>query len=416
MRLTIGLNSDDVMTLCTSPKINKWSARKPTDDGTALTDTPAELSDTAYAQANYGLIVPALVGSPASCSTLWAYRGRRWGRLTDFVGYNHGSKTPFTGDGNVEIYIDETSRVFTGNGSTPPPAPGVSTLDWASMASMKDMYFCVGLKAPTENIWIKTAASKIGSVRSLTWNKSELPVTTAGSVYTYYICACDRAVTTPVNLNGTLPSGMGTPSFRSLPSDIVLTGTFTLKDAYAFDFGLSGVGASASVNASGDMIDVKSFAPSSSDTQSTLTSSSGNIAIAVTLTGTGKNGAVLTKSTIAAKLINGLSMTGPSATTNYIYPTQLYSATLTDSTPSVGGGFMPIRYTATAVDSITVNPGQTVKAIIYFGNSILFSNNAGNGILKPTTKVTKSSIIQFFFYHNVWHQKGSVPVRVTNGS
>lgn len=89
---TIGLASNDVGTLCSSIKINKWSKHKPVRYTTTSPLTDAQLKDV-----NYGLNVTS--NTNLDSPTEWTYLRPSGGyaqpyRLGDFRGYNHQAR-PF---------------------------------------------------------------------------------------------------------------------------------------------------------------------------------------------------------------------------------------------------------------------------------------------------------------------------------
>ena len=88
---TIGVGSNDVGTLCTSNKINKWSKKKPVSYQTSSSLTDAQLKET-----NYGFNITS--NTNLDSPTGWSYVRPTGGmtspyRLGDFRGYNHEAKT-----------------------------------------------------------------------------------------------------------------------------------------------------------------------------------------------------------------------------------------------------------------------------------------------------------------------------------
>lgn len=104
VKAVLGESTNDLGTLCTSKKINKWSRRKPVKSYALFYASPEDLE-----RANYGLKVPVLGGTFERCvdkiinrdpSTLWEYVQPSGGRnspyrLTDFEHYNHNASPPF---------------------------------------------------------------------------------------------------------------------------------------------------------------------------------------------------------------------------------------------------------------------------------------------------------------------------------
>lgn len=94
---TIGLASNDVGTLCSSTKINKWSKNKP-----VRYNTTSPITDAERKLVNYGLDIKQYTAAELNNNTIysWNYLRPRGGnyneyyRLGDFRGYNHQSTEP----------------------------------------------------------------------------------------------------------------------------------------------------------------------------------------------------------------------------------------------------------------------------------------------------------------------------------
>lgn len=161
VRLTIGLNSDDVMTLCSSEKNNKFSKHKPLRGTSPIPTTPVTAStgsDGAPAGSNprYGLLVPTNTAAQLGLSSAsrflkpLAWRastrsggishnvhnytylhprpGTDYGRLPDYDGYDHNAPEPWT----VSI-VGATAMAPGASGQTQGMALSVDTFDTATI-------------------------------------------------------------------------------------------------------------------------------------------------------------------------------------------------------------------------------------------------------------------------------------------
>lgn len=96
----LGESKEDLGTLCTSDKINRWAKYKP-----YRINQPGDITDTQRKYINFGLIMPTIYNSKAELIAGLRNNGGSWGydrptdvdrqRLTDFDGYNHNSIPPF---------------------------------------------------------------------------------------------------------------------------------------------------------------------------------------------------------------------------------------------------------------------------------------------------------------------------------
>lgn len=96
----LGESKEDLGTLCTSDKINRWAKFKP-----YRINQPGDITDTQRKYINFGLIMPTIYNSKAELIAGLRSNGGSWGydrpadvdwqRLTDFDGYNHNSIPPF---------------------------------------------------------------------------------------------------------------------------------------------------------------------------------------------------------------------------------------------------------------------------------------------------------------------------------
>lgn len=96
----LGESKEDLGTLCTSDKINRWAKFKP-----YRINQPGDITDTQRKYINFGLIMPTIYNSKAELIAGLRNNGGSWGydrptdvdrqRLTDFDGYNHNSIPPF---------------------------------------------------------------------------------------------------------------------------------------------------------------------------------------------------------------------------------------------------------------------------------------------------------------------------------
>lgn len=134
VKSVLGENSNDLATLCTSPKINVWAKYKPTDYNAAFTDNWSKGKD-----GNYGLNITvdnrvsswnALVAEYSKSNNGYSniYKRPNGGatspyRLGDFRGYNHNAK-PEIGDylaatnyiEDQQISLSVTHNVITVDG------------------------------------------------------------------------------------------------------------------------------------------------------------------------------------------------------------------------------------------------------------------------------------------------------------
>ena len=98
--IALGESKEDIGTLCTSDKINKWAKYKP-----YRINQPSDITDTQRKAINFGLIMPTIYNSKAELIAGLKRNGGSWGydrptaidrqRITDFVGYNHDAIPPF---------------------------------------------------------------------------------------------------------------------------------------------------------------------------------------------------------------------------------------------------------------------------------------------------------------------------------
>lgn len=97
--VALGESKEDIGTLCTSDKINKWAKFKP-----YRINQPFDITDTQRKAINFGLTFPAVYVAKATLiaglkgNTKWGYDRPTeidWQRITDFAGYDHDAKPPF---------------------------------------------------------------------------------------------------------------------------------------------------------------------------------------------------------------------------------------------------------------------------------------------------------------------------------
>ena len=98
--VALGESKEDIGTLCTSDKINKWAKFKP-----YRIPQPFGITDTQRKAINFGLIMPTKYNTKAGLIAGLRNNGGSWGydrptaidcqRITDFVGYNHDAIPPF---------------------------------------------------------------------------------------------------------------------------------------------------------------------------------------------------------------------------------------------------------------------------------------------------------------------------------
>ena len=135
---TIGEGSHDVVTLCSSSKINKWAKWKP-----VRYDKPEELTEAERQSVSFGLAFGYIAQATSAAVNLlanlqsglpavpaWTYAAPRpgtdLGRITDFTnstnaanpGYNHNAKPPISGFADLTIFKSEfglASKIYNFN-------------------------------------------------------------------------------------------------------------------------------------------------------------------------------------------------------------------------------------------------------------------------------------------------------------
>lgn len=104
VRRILGISSTDVKTLCTSPKINKYSRYKPYAIGSYATLTDEELTDVNYDMTPKYIRLVDYVAADLGIAPWGQASGigtSNFGRLSDFDGYDHASVKSVN---NVRIY------------------------------------------------------------------------------------------------------------------------------------------------------------------------------------------------------------------------------------------------------------------------------------------------------------------------
>lgn len=208
---TIGVNSHDVGTLCSSAdRINKWARNKPENTG-----GPEELTDAQRKANNFGLrmlttftTVQSYVNQANTEVGLsgWTYEGPTasnggWYRLTDFINYRTDSLSPFPslmqGDYMFGTSTDGTKVLnmalaagFEGETSGTDYIR-ISDLNKAD-AKYSDWYAGVLLMTSTTNFYLATSTTTISNGTSIQFKQSNGMVVPAEGTYKAFVFLANK--------------------------------------------------------------------------------------------------------------------------------------------------------------------------------------------------------------------------------
>lgn len=158
--VALGESREDIGTLCTSDKINKWARFKPYN-----IPQPFDITETQRKAINFGLTFPAIY--VARDTLIAGLKGNtEWGydrptdidrqRITDFDGYNHDAIPPFGTIKSQDLMLSDGPVIPV---VSPVPGPGeISLSDFSKTGEeLSQWYFGVILDDGTRQ-WIATSA------------------------------------------------------------------------------------------------------------------------------------------------------------------------------------------------------------------------------------------------------------------
>ena len=157
----LGESKEDVGTLCTSDKINRWAKYKP-----YRINQPGDISDTQRKYVNFGLTMPTIYNSKAELIAGLRNNGGSWGydrptdtdwhRITDFDGYNHNAIPPFGTISTQDILLSSGPVIPTES-----PTSGTDKINLGDFEKggeeLSQWYFGIILDDGTRQ-WIATSA------------------------------------------------------------------------------------------------------------------------------------------------------------------------------------------------------------------------------------------------------------------
>ena len=178
---TLGHGSTDLGTLCTSNKINKWSRYKPIS-----VQQVAELTESQWKNYNYGWVIPSYSTRPEVWQAYvngngWSYsKPSSYFRLTDFIKYNHNSKSPFNVELNNTSPSIGTSISFEMSGIE-------DIKSWGYFSSISSSTLQFGILCSNGGYFPITGSTL--TFDTIEWTKIQCSITsgdfTAGSSYTF---------------------------------------------------------------------------------------------------------------------------------------------------------------------------------------------------------------------------------------
>lgn len=231
---TIGVGSNDVGTLCTSDKINKWSKWKPVRYNTLTGITLAQLASTTW-----GLTIPSYttlssIITAINAGITWDYAkpqgdiSLEYYRLGDFRNYEHTATKPFSdficptiGFNNSPSSTIGATLIFTQDG-------GNYNIGLNDLIGIKDCYFAIYMirtDGDTSNSRLLTAENTVGS------GDADITIPIHGmSLTNYYVYPfiCNVKNTDPLVMPSNLTlyalDGLSrsTVSIQDIPLDITL--------------------------------------------------------------------------------------------------------------------------------------------------------------------------------------------------
>lgn len=180
VQAVLGVDTSSIVSLCSSPKINKWSLRKP-----VVHSTIAAITDDQLKEANFGFSFGNNLGMPYSTPEAlladlkenkgWAYNAPNgnyasgnanvWQpcRIGDFRGYNHYAKPFIVGPGPIALDAVSQSYTFFARLEV------ITDLSWSTMKGVQGRYPCVVVfNSQGTAVGWKTSASPYGSVGTKT--------------------------------------------------------------------------------------------------------------------------------------------------------------------------------------------------------------------------------------------------------
>ena len=175
----IGVGSNDVGTLCSSTKINKWSKWKPISIAKVTGLTESDLQS-----ANYGLSIPAADSDDGTyLSQTWGYIKPTGGanspyRLGDFRAYEHAAVLPFN------LIMPNYIAVGSSGVVAKITFPSISANNVDGKYFFGDKYFGVLIKKGTE-LQYKTATTTINNGGTIVDFSESTLLDTTGTIELY---------------------------------------------------------------------------------------------------------------------------------------------------------------------------------------------------------------------------------------
>ena len=247
---TIGVGSNDVGTLCSSTKINKWSKWKPISIAKVTGLTESDLQS-----ANYGLSIPAADSDDGTyLSQTWGYIKPTGGanspyRLGDFRAYEHAAVLPFN------LIMPNYIAVGSSGVVAKITFPSISANNVDGKYFFGDKYFGVLIKKGTE-LQYKTATTTINNGGTIVDFSESTLLDTTGTIELYAMFTPTAITTITSSISQMLYSlnGEANIAYRSVKVYVPKATVYLIGPAGLATADRTAIAFSGSINISGGVI------------------------------------------------------------------------------------------------------------------------------------------------------------------
>lgn len=191
--VALGESREDIGTVCTSAKINKWAKYKP-----YAISQPWDITEAQRRAINFGLklgtvyVAKATLISGLKGNTEWGYDRPTeidWHRITDFVGYDHDAKPPFATINDQSVLLSSGPTI-----NTQLPLSGTGSISLAEFEKpgfeLSQWYFSILLYNETKQY---LASAAVPFSRGNAWTVSfEGAIGLAKGLYNAIPFACSK--------------------------------------------------------------------------------------------------------------------------------------------------------------------------------------------------------------------------------
>jgi len=246
----IGVGSNDVGTLCSSTKINKWSKWKPISIAKVTGLTESDLQS-----ANYGLSIPAADSDDGTyLSQTWGYIKPTGGanspyRLGDFRAYEHAAVLPFN------LIMPNYIAVGSSGVVAKITFPSISANNVDGKYFFGDKYFGVLIKKGTE-LQYKTATTTINNGGTIVDFSESTLLDTTGTIELYAMFTPTAIPTITSSISQMLYSlnGEANIAYRSVNVYVPEATVYLIGPAGLATADRTAIAFSGSINISGGVI------------------------------------------------------------------------------------------------------------------------------------------------------------------